>query len=74
MLALWVGVSSIPFLVLDSYHQARIVYDLPIPVLMSVAVLYFFPHIGARTRQPGIVIALVLVTVASYALQGILLL
>jgi len=74
LLALWVGVSSIPFLVLDSYHQARIVYDLPIPVLMSVAVLYFFPHIGARTRQPGIVIALVLVTVASYALQGILLL
>ena len=74
LLILWTAVASIPFLVLDSYHQARIVYDLPIPILMSVAVLYFFPHIGARTRQPGIVIALVLVTVASYALQGILLL
>ena len=74
LIMLWTAVASIPFLVLDSYHQARIVYDLPIPVLMSVAVLYFFPHIGARTRQPGIVIALVLITVASYALQGILLL
>src|SRR5438093_173824 len=42
LLILWVGVSSIPFAVLDSYHQARIVYDLPISVLLAITVLLFF--------------------------------
>src|SRR5260370_4328370 len=29
LLILWVGVASLPFLAMDSYHQARILYDLP---------------------------------------------
>src|SRR5438046_4401702 len=33
LLLLWVAVPSIAFVLLDSYHQARIVYELPIPVL-----------------------------------------
>src|SRR3989475_12937428 len=41
LLTLWVGVASLPFLILDSYHQARIVYDLPIPILCSIAALLF---------------------------------
>jgi hypothetical protein len=72
---LWVVVASIPFLVLDNYNQTRIVYDLPIPVLMAAALLFFLPLIGNReVRWPGIIILLVLVTCANYALQGILLL
>src|SRR3989442_10016254 len=72
---LWVAVASIPFLVLDSYDQARIVYDLPIPVLMAAALLFFLPTIRTRyVRWPGIIIILVLVLCANYALQGLLLL
>ncbi len=75
LLMLWVAVASIPFAVLDSYHQARLVYDLPIPVLMSVAMLFLLPQIGARSlRWPGLVIVLLLVTIANCAIQGILLL
>ena len=75
LVILWIGVASLPFLVLDSYHQARIIYDLPIPVLMSTAVLFFVPAIGTRKiRWPGIIIILALVLCATYALQGILLL
>jgi hypothetical protein len=75
LVLLWVGVASIPFLVLDSYDQARIVYDLPIPVLMATALLFFLPAIAAREiRWPGIIIVLVLVICANYALQDILLL
>ncbi len=75
LVILWVGVASIPFLVLDSYSQARIVFDLPIPVLMSSALLFFLLTISARNiRWPGIIIILVLVLCANYALQGILLL
>ena len=73
LLLLWVAVASIPFLILDSYHQARIVYDLPIPVLLSVAVLFSLPLIETRNlRWTGLIAALILVTIANYAVQGVL--
>jgi len=73
LLILWVGVASLPFLILDSYHQARTVYDLPIPVLGSIAVLFFLPLVGIRNiRWPGLLIVLLLVLSANYALQSIL--
>src|SRR5205807_4473783 len=68
LLILWVGVASVPFLLLDSYDQARIVYDLPIPVLGSLAVLFFLPLVGSRNiRWPGLLILLLLVLIANYA-------
>ena len=73
LLILWVGVASVPFLLLDSYHQARIVYDLPIPVLGSIAVLFFVPLVGTKNiRWPGILTVLLLALSANYALQSIL--
>ncbi len=75
LVLLWVGVASIPFLLLDSYNQTRIVYDLPIPVLMATTLLFFLPLVGSRNiRWTGIIIVLVLIICANYALQGILLL
>jgi hypothetical protein len=75
LVLLWVAVSSIPFLILDSYNQTRIVYDLPIPVLMATALLFFLPAVGTRRiRWPGMIIFLLLIICANYALQGILLL
>src|SRR5437588_3180349 len=72
---LWVATASIPFLILDSYNQTRIVYDLPIPVLMATALLFFLPVIGTKNiRWPGVTILLILIICANYALQGILLL
>jgi hypothetical protein len=75
LVLLWVAVASIPFLMLDSYNQTRIVYDLPIPVLIATPLLFFLPLIRAKeVRWPGIIIALVLIVCANYSLQGILLL
>jgi hypothetical protein len=74
LVILWVGVASIPFLILDSYNQTRIVYDLPIPMLISGAILFFLPVIAIRrVRWPGIITVLLLVICTNYALQGILL-
>src|SRR5437773_10507533 len=74
-LLLWVAVPSIAFVLLDSYHQARIVYDLPIPVLTTIAVVSLLPQIGNRNvRWPGLVLLLLIVVSTSYALQGVLLL
>jgi hypothetical protein len=73
LLILWVGVASVPFLFLDSYHKTRIVYDLPIPVLASITLIFFLPQLGARNvRWPGLLLVLVLVASASYAFQGML--
>jgi hypothetical protein len=73
LLILWVGVSSLPFLLLDSYHQARILYDLPIPVLASIALLFVLPQMGTRNiRWSGLLIILLLILSANYALQSIL--
>src|SRR5438309_6253295 len=75
LVLLWVGVASIPFLILDSYNQTRIVYDLPIPVLMATTLLFFLPVLGTKNiRWPGVIILLILIICANYALQGILLL
>src|SRR5205809_330427 len=75
LLLLWVGVASMPFPALDSYLEARILYDLPIPVLTSIAVVSLLSQIGARNiRWPGFVLMLLIVVSASYALQSVLLL
>ena len=74
LLILWIAVPSVPFAIMDSYHQARIVYDLPIPVLISVAVLFLTKTIRPQfLRWPGILIGLIVLIIANYALQGILL-
>src|SRR3989475_10807345 len=75
LVLIWFGAASVPFLLLDSYNQTRIVYDLPIPVLMATALLFFLPVIGTKEiRWPGVIIVLTLMLCANYALQGILLL
>jgi len=75
LLLLWVGIPSIAFVLLDSYHQARIVYDLPIPLLTSIAAVSLLPQIGSRNiRWPALVLLLLVFVSASYALQGVLLL
>jgi hypothetical protein len=74
LLILWTSVASVPFAVLDSYHQARIVYDLPIPVLMAETVLFFLPLLGnGLLRRPGLLISLIVIILADYSIQGILL-
>jgi len=73
LLTLWVGIASVPFLFLDSYHKARIVCDLPIPILASIALIFSLPQLGGRNvRWPGLLAVLVLVASANYAIQGML--
>lgn len=73
LLILWVGVLSVPFLMLDGYHMTRIVYDLPIPVLASIALVFFLPQFGVRNAcRPALLTLLVLITSATYALQALL--
>jgi len=74
LLAIWTTTAAVPFVFLDSYHQARIVYDLPIPILATLG-LVLLASLNARShlRWPGLVVLLLILFSASYALRAMLL-
>ncbi|HEX4921530.1 MAG TPA: hypothetical protein VFV92_12420, partial [Candidatus Bathyarchaeia archaeon] len=72
LLMLWVIISSVPFLFMDSYHQARILYNLPMPALASIAAVGLAFQIEKRSsRWSSLAIILGLATLTGYALQGV---
>ncbi len=73
LLILWVGLASVPFAFLNSYHQMRILYDLPLPILASTGLLALFPLVGPRTlRSSGLLLLLVMAVIANYAMIAML--
>jgi len=73
-LILWLFVSSLPFLLMDSYHQARILYNLPIPVLASIAFVGLGFQVEMRSSLwSSLAIVLGLVVLTGYSLQGMIL-
>src|SRR5439155_25122531 len=46
MLACWVASASVPFVLLNSFHQTRLVYDLPIPPLAAIGLLLLMSRPG----------------------------
>ena len=74
LLLLWAAIPSIPFIALDSYNQARILYDLPTPILTTIATIYIAKLILTKpNRWQEVIILLLLVATAGYTLQGVLL-
>lgn len=73
LLILWVAVSAIPFLVLDSYHQARILYNLPIPILTAFGWLFLASHEWRFKRLCLIVLVLGTLLATVYALESMIL-
>jgi len=74
LLILWLFVSSLPFLLMDSYHQARILYNLPTPVLASIAFVGLGFQIERRSSLwSSLVIVLGLFVLTGYSLQGMIL-
>jgi hypothetical protein len=75
LLVIWTTTSAVPFIFLNSYHQARIVYDLPIPILAAFGLLLLVSLTArSRVRWPGLVVLLLILISASYALRAMLLL
>lgn len=73
LLMLWVIVSSVPFLFMDSYHQARILYDLPMPALASIAAVGLGFQMEKRSSMwSSLAIILGLATLTGYSLQSII--
>ncbi len=69
LLALWVAIGSIPFPLLESGLQVRILYDLPFPVLASMGLLFLIRPVGNGTLHSNLALLLVLLLSANYALR-----
>lgn len=73
LLLIWTTASAVPFVFLDSYHQARIVYDLPIPILATLGLILLASFTAKRhLRWPGLMILLLTLFSASYAVRAML--
>ena len=71
LLTVWVALGSLPFLALPGGIQTRILYDLPLPILTSVALLILIRPLGNNTAAAKLVFLLILLLSANYALRAV---
>ncbi len=71
LISMWVIIASLPFPFLSSLLQARIVYLLPVPVLASVETIGL-QRLGHGAMQKSLIILLVILLSANYALTAVL--
>ncbi len=72
LIILWVLLAGVPFAFFESYHQARILYDLPIPVLMVLGTIQLVHAREESLRRIALVILLVTMFGLNYALRAML--
>jgi len=71
LLVWWIILASLPFPLLGSVLQTRIVYLLPIPVLASAAIIGI-GKLGIGKRQRGLILLVVVLYGANYSLSSML--
>ena len=70
LLILWVAIGSLPFPLLADGLQARILYDLPLPILTTVGLLVIIRPAGSKTAHSNLALLLALLLSANYALSA----
>ncbi len=71
LLVVWVITSAIPFALFASFHQTRLIYDLPIPVLAASGLLMLTLKLGTKMpRLSYLFLALAVLSQASYSLRA----
>lgn len=70
LLTCWIALASVPFAVFNSFHMSRIVYDLPIAIMASIGLLTLLSFIGKGEIRPTLVVVVVVLFCANYALRA----
>jgi len=71
MLACWVASASVPFALLNSFHQTRLIYDLPIPPLVAMGLLLLMSKAGGGNLRASLILLTALLFSANYALGAV---
>ncbi len=73
LLMTWVGCSALPFPFFNSFHQTRLIYDLPLPVLAAVGLsLVGYKLRPLYARLPTMFVLFTILFQANYALRAML--
>jgi len=72
MLACWVASASVLFALLNGFHQARLIYDLPIPPLVAMGLLLLVSRAGGGSLRASLILLTVLLFGANYALGAVI--
>ena len=70
LLTSWIVIGSLLFPFFDGGGQARFIYDLPLPVLTSIGLLIVIRPMWNKTLHSNLVLLLVLLLSANYALRA----
>ena len=72
MLFCWVACASVPFALLNSFHQTRLIYDLPIPPLVALGTLLLISRAGGGNLRATLILLVMLLFSANYAVGSII--
>ena len=64
--------ASVPFALLNSFHQTRLIYDLPIPPLAALGTLLLISRAGGGNLRATLILLVVLLFSANYAVGSII--
>ena len=68
----WVACASIPFVLLNAFHQTRLIYDLPIPPLAALGSLWLMSRAGGGNLRGTLILLVILLFSANYAVGSII--
>jgi len=72
MLSSWVACTSVPFALLNAFHQTRLIYDLPIPALVALETLWLMSRAGGGNLRAALILLVILLSSANYAVGSII--
>ncbi|PYX59900.1 MAG: hypothetical protein DMG73_07610 [Acidobacteria bacterium] len=72
MLFCWVASTSVPFALLNSFHQTRLIYDLPIAPLAALGTLLLMSKAGGGNLRATLILLTIILFSANYAVGSII--
>lgn len=72
MLVSWVAAASIPFVLLNSFHQTRLIYDLPISPLAATGLVLLIARLGGNELRSSLLLLVAILFGANYALGAVI--
>lgn len=72
MLVCWVAAASVPFALLNSFHQTRLIYDLPIAPLAAIGLILVLSRAGGGNLRGSLILMVALLFGANYALGAVI--
>ena len=71
MLVCWVASASVPFALLNSFHQTRLIYDLPVSPLVAIGLSFLMSRAGGGNLRASLLLVVSLLLSANYALGAV---